>query len=78
VQLLQPLGDTGEVMLEPVRYQQRLSTCGFDDVLQRVQLLVMKVHNTAIVGVDSAICHLAELAGESGGVGGSDFSVRKL
>jgi hypothetical protein len=41
VEFVQPLGDSGEIMLEPVGHQHGLAVCRFDQVLQRIQLAVM-------------------------------------
>src|SRR5574344_391688 len=72
MELFHSLGNAGEVMLEPVRHQKWLVTSGFNNVLQCVQLSVVNSDGAAIVGINSAVCHLAQLAGESGSVCGSD------
>ena len=78
VELLQSLGDTDKIMLEPVRHQKRLVTGGFDDVLQRIELSVVNRDGATIVSINSAVCHLAQLAGESGSIGSGNITGRKL
>jgi len=78
VELLQSLGDTDKIMLEPVRHQKRLVTGGFDDVLQRIELSVVNRDGATIVSINSAVCHLAQLAGESGSICRCDFAIREL
>ena len=49
MQFLQPLGNAGEVMLEPVSHKDRLAVGSFDDVLQGIQLAVMDVESVAVI-----------------------------
>ncbi len=65
-------------MLEPVGNKDGLAIGCLDDVLQCIQLTVMHGGNAAIIRVDCAVCHLAELAGEGGGIGGCDLTLREL
>ena len=56
------LHDALAVMLEPVRHQNRLPVGGFDQVFQRLQLMVMDDAGFSVLIVDSAIAHLQQLS----------------
>ena len=60
--LCQMLHDALAVMLEPVRYQNRLPVGGFDQIFQRLQLMVMDDTSFSVLIVDSAIAHLQQLS----------------
>ena len=47
--------DTGEVMLEPVSHKDRFAVCGFDDILQSIQLSVMKLDGVAGIGINGTV-----------------------
>ena len=49
MQLLQPFRNTAQVMLEPVSHQKRFAVCGFNDILQSVQLAVVDTDGLAAV-----------------------------
>ena len=75
MQFIQPFRNTDKVMLEPVCHQKRLAVGGFDDVLQCVQLAVVDLNDLAVVIINSAVCHLGQLAGEGRSVCGGNLGI---
>ena len=47
--------DTREVMLESVSRKDRFFVCGFDDILQSIQLSVMKLDGVAGIGINGTV-----------------------
>ena len=47
--------DTGEVVLEPVGHKDRFAVCGFDDILQSIQLSVMKLNGVTGIRINSSV-----------------------
>ena len=70
--------DAGQLVTEPVGHKKWFFIGGFDDILQSVQLPVMKLDDFAGIGIDRTVCQLGELSGEGCCIGGSNFSARQL
>lgn len=47
--------DTREVMLEPVSHKDRFSVCGFDDILQSIQLSVVELDGVTGIGINGTV-----------------------
>ena len=75
---IKALFDALQVVPEPVGHQNRLAVGGFDDVLQCVQLPVMKLYRVAGIGIDSTVGKLGQLSGQGRCVGSSHLAVREL
>ena len=60
-------------MLEVIGDKKWLAVCRFNHVFQSVELMIMEMNDFPIVGIDRTVCHLSELSGENGGIGGRDF-----
>ena len=69
------LPDAEKIMLEPIRDQHGFPVCSFDQILQRIQLLVVDVVDVLVFIVDRAVCHLHQLVRQGRGVDGIDFRV---
>ena len=65
-------------MLVPIRDQERLSVCRLNDVLQRIQLAIVKNMHLPGIVIDGAVGHLAELTGQDTGIRGGDFALRQI
>ena len=73
VSFVEPLGDALQVVLEPVRHKDGFPVCGFDEILQHIQLAVVYLKHTLVLSVDCSVCHLGELIRKRCGVPGIDF-----
>ncbi len=49
---IKALFDTGKVVLEPIGYKNRFAIGGFNDVLQSIQLSVMKLDDFTGIGIN--------------------------
>ena len=67
MEFFQLFGYADEVVLEPVSHQNRLPVCGFDDVLQSIELPVMDLDDLVAIIVYCTVCHLRQLSEESCG-----------
>lgn len=76
MELFQPFRNAVIIMFEPVRHQNRIAVCCFNDILQCIQLAVMDVVGITGIIVNGTVGKLAQFSGEGCGVGGGDFSVR--
>ena len=72
------LFDALQVVLKPVGHQHRFFIGGFNQILQSVQLAVMELHHIAGIGINGTIGQLHQFPGERGGIGSSDFFIRKV
>ena len=70
---MEPLGDALQVMLEPVRHKDGFPVCGFDEILQHIQLAVVYLKHTLVLSVDCSVCHLRELVCQCCRISGVDF-----
>lgn len=67
--------DSLQIVLEPVGYQNWLAVGGFNQILQGIQLAVMKFDIVAVFAINGAIGHLGEFIRQCCGVPGIDFFV---
>lgn len=70
--------DAAKVMPEPVGQKEWFFVGGLDNILQSVQLPIVKLNDLTGIGIDGSVCQLRELTGERCGIGSSHFAVRKL
>jgi hypothetical protein len=61
MELVQALGDSGEIVLEPVGHQHGLAVCRLNQILQRIQFAVMNMDYAADIVIDCAVGHLESL-----------------
>lgn len=73
---MQPFRYAAEVMPEPVCDKQRSAVHTLDNILKGIQLPVVYWNDLTGVIVNRTVCHLRQLIAETGGIGGSDFSIR--
>lgn len=52
---IKALFDTGEVVLEPISYKYRFAICGFDDILQSIQLSVMELDDFTGIRINGTV-----------------------
>ena len=74
----QPVDDPCQIVLVPIRHQNALAVCRFDDILQSIQLLIVNELDTAGIGIDSTIRHLCQLPGKRRCIGSCNFTARKI
>ena len=70
---VQPFPYPFQIVLIPVRHQNRLSVCCFDQVFQRIQLFLMERQHLFVIGVDCTTRQLRELSTERRSIRGSHF-----
>ena len=75
---IKALFDTVEVMLEPVGHKDRFAVCGFDNILQCIQLSVMELDGIAGIGINGTVGKLGQLSGERSSIGSSDLNLFEL
>ena len=61
VSFVEPLGDALQVVLEPVRHKDGFPICGFDEILQHIQLAVVYLDNAFVIGINRTVRHLRKL-----------------
>ena len=72
---MQPFGDARQIVLEPVSHKDRFPICGFDEILQSIQLAVVYLKHAFVLPIDGPVCHLGELVRKGCGVSGIDLLI---
>ena len=74
--LSEALLNSSQVVLETIEHQDRLSVCRFDEIFQRVQLLIMDDLHVVVLIVAGTISQLEELASQGRCVQRQNVTVR--